>query len=63
MNCKVGYYNDLKGQAGCKKCGPSSTSEEGATTCSCIGKNRRFIKSIGACLCETGYKPKDGKTD
>eukprot|EP00347_Sterkiella_histriomuscorum_P024400 403331247 len=63
LGCKAGYYNDQKGQAGCKKCGPSSKSLESSQTCSCIGKNRRFVKSIGACLCETGYKPKDGKAD
>jgi hypothetical protein len=30
-------------------------------TCSCIGKYRDFVKSLGACLCTKGYKPKDGK--
>ncbi|CDW71824.1 gcc2 and gcc3 domain-containing protein [Stylonychia lemnae] len=63
LPCKAGYYNDIIGQSGCKQCGPSSSSAEGSSTCSCIGKNRRFAKSIGACLCESGFKPKDGKSD
>lgn len=61
--CIEGYYNDLIGQAGCKKCGPSSTSTPGSLTCTCIGRNRIFVKSIGSCLCENGYKPKDGMSD
>ena len=61
--CVDGYYNDLMGQAGCKKCGPTSYSTEGALTCNCNGVNRRFVKSIGSCLCENGYKPKDGMKD
>ncbi len=61
--CVGGYYNDLIGQAGCKKCGPTSFSTEGALTCYCNGANRKFVKSIGSCLCENGYKPKDGMKD
>jgi len=61
--CVEGYYNDLIGQAGCKKCGPTSYSSEGALMCDCTGKNRRFVKSIGSCLCENGFKPKDGMSD
>ena len=59
LKCKNGYYNDVPGQAGCKKCGPTSTSFGGATTCVCNGANRDFIKTGGQCLCATGYKPKD----
>jgi hypothetical protein len=59
--CKVGWYNDNQGAAGCRKCGPTSTSSGGAVTCECIGKYRTFIKSLGGCLCEKGFKPKDGK--
>ena len=59
IKCKVGWYQDQLGQPGCKKCGPTSTSFGGATTCQCIGENRQFVKSIGACLCKQGYHPKN----
>mmetsp|Transcript_20977 Transcript_20977/g.32525 ORF Transcript_20977/g.32525 Transcript_20977/m.32525 type:complete len:152 (+) Transcript_20977:442-897(+) len=64
--CKIGFYNPVWGQAGCKKCGPSATTTaEGdpPTTCTCVGKNRRFIKSSGSCLCEAGYRPKNDEPD
>lgn len=35
----------------------------GADTCTCIGKNRKFVQTMGSCLCESGFKPKDGKAD
>jgi hypothetical protein len=58
ISCKVGTYNDLWGQGGCKRCGPTSTSEGYlATTCECVGKYRAFIKSSGSCLCKRGYRP------
>jgi hypothetical protein len=62
VKCKVGAYNDLIGQPGCKRCGPSATTppEGGAVTCECLGERRKFIKSSGSCLCEAGYKPKNG---
>ena len=57
--CKINWYNDLPGQQGCKKCGPTAYSEGGAATCKCYGAHRTYIRSLGACLCEKGYKPKD----
>lgn len=62
LPCQVGRYNDLPGQPGCKACGPSATTSAagGARTCTCRGAHRRFIKSTGSCLCEAGYKPKNG---
>ena len=45
--------------AGCKQCGPTSTADGYATTCKCVGKNREFVKSLGSCLCERGYKTKN----
>jgi hypothetical protein len=59
IKCKVGFYGDEPGQAGCKKCGPTSTSEGGSLTCTCSGFGRNFIKSMGACFCKKGYKPKN----
>jgi hypothetical protein len=60
LPCKLGWYSDVPGQSGCKKCGPTSTTYEGgSTTCTCTGENRTFIKSIGACLCKSGYIPKN----
>lgn len=64
LPCKLGYYNDLPGQGGCKKCGPtSSTFFGGALTCQCNGANRDFIKSTGSCLCSIGYQPKNNGTN
>jgi hypothetical protein len=62
LRCKVGWYNSLEGQEGCRACGPSATTsaDGGATTCTCLGKFRTFIKSTGSCLCQAGYKPKNG---
>lgn len=57
----MNFYNDMPGQAGCKQCGPTSQSFGYATTCECLGANRAFIKSLGACLCKQGYKPKNDK--
>lgn len=59
LPCKLDYYNDLIGQGGCKKCGPTSTAYGGALTCQCNGANRDFIKSTGSCLCSIGYRPTD----
>jgi hypothetical protein len=63
--CKQGTYNDAFGQPGCKKCGPTSTSSptisNWAVTCECAAKNRKFVKSIGSCLCKRGFRPKDNK--
>lgn len=62
--CKKNTYNDLFGQAGCNKCGPSAFSAPNrysnwATTCTCVGRFRRFVKSSGSCLCGRGYQPKN----
>lgn len=63
IKCMTSYYNDVPGQTGCKKCGPTSTSFGGATTCECIGQFRTFVKSLGSCLCEAGYRPKNNMPD
>lgn len=59
IKCKVGYYQDEPGQQGCKRCGPTSSSEGGTTSCGCVGYGRNFAKSIGACLCTKGFKAKN----
>lgn len=63
LPCKIDTYNDLLGMNGCKQCGPTSQSQGGAIICDCIGANRQFVKSTGACLCSAGYKPKNNRTD
>lgn len=55
IQCLSGYYGDQLGQSGCKKCGPSSVSDPGSQTCTCIGANRVFVKSTGSCLCKNGF--------
>jgi len=44
-------------------CGPTSNAALKSTTCQCIGNNRRFLKTIGACLCAVGFKRLDGRPD
>lgn len=60
IKCKLNYYQDEPGQQGCKRCGSTANSDGGATTCGCIGLGRNYVKSIGACLCTKGYRPKNG---
>ena len=59
IKCKINFYQDEPGQKGCKKCGPTATSNGGATGCQCLGLGRNFRKSIGACTCGQGFKPKN----
>ncbi len=55
ISCPVNTFNDKTGQATCRKCGPSATSEVGNTTCTCIGSYREFFKSDTSCRCISGY--------
>lgn len=59
LPCKLNTYNDEWGKPGCKRCGPTSSADGFATTCKCVGKNRKFVKSMGACLCERGFQTKN----
>lgn len=53
--CEAGMYNDLEGQGGCYKCGPSADSTLGSTTCSCKGLNRAYMKRDATCRCQPGF--------
>ncbi|KAL7831753.1 hypothetical protein AOLI_G00293010 [Acnodon oligacanthus] len=55
QQCPPGTFNHLNAQRACFPCGSSSTSDRGASSCVCIGKNRVFQHSDGSCLCKTGY--------
>lgn len=54
--CPVGSYQYLEGQNSCFHCSSSSTSLEGSTECTCIGKNRGFQPGDGFCICIPGYE-------
>ncbi|KAL8449158.1 hypothetical protein Emed_003309 [Eimeria media] len=54
--CEPDTYSDSAGQSGCYACGPTSTAEAGATTCSCLGRHRWFQGIQGSCVCEGGYE-------
>ncbi|KAL8441974.1 hypothetical protein Emag_006751 [Eimeria magna] len=54
--CESDTYSDSPGQSGCYACGPTSTAEAGATTCSCLGRHRWFQGIQGSCVCEGGYE-------
>ncbi|XP_066500606.1 zonadhesin [Hoplias malabaricus] len=55
QQCAAGTFNHLSAQRACFPCGSSSTSDRGATSCVCLGKNRVFQHSDGSCLCKTSY--------
>ncbi|XP_063274104.1 uncharacterized protein LOC134561220 [Prinia subflava] len=63
--CPAGTFNHLPGQAACFPCGSSSSSQPGATSCTCHGLNRAFQQSDGSCICQAGYVYYDerGKKD
>ncbi|XP_058655214.1 SCO-spondin isoform X4 [Onychostoma macrolepis] len=53
--CPPGTFNHLHAQRACLPCGSSSTSDAGASSCTCLGKNRAFQYSDGSCLCKSGF--------
>ncbi|KAL8271281.1 hypothetical protein Esti_004796 [Eimeria stiedai] len=54
--CEPDTYSDSAGQSGCYACGPTSSAEAGAKTCSCLGRHRWFQGIQGSCVCEGGYE-------
>ncbi|KAM9114113.1 uncharacterized protein ACDP82_019707 [Pangshura tecta] len=55
LACPAGSFNHLYAQTGCFPCGSSSSSQPGASSCSCHGLNRAFQESDGSCICQAGY--------
>lgn len=55
LPCPVSTYNDQSGQSYCRQCGSSANATIGSAKCTCIGKNRAFQVSDGACVCKYGY--------
>ncbi|KAJ7990481.1 hypothetical protein DPEC_G00300770 [Dallia pectoralis] len=53
--CPPGTFNHLAGQRACFPCGSSASAPQGASSCTCVGKNRAFQVSDGSCLCRTGF--------
>lgn len=53
--CPAGTFNHLPAQAACFPCGSSSSSQPGATSCTCRGLNRAFQQSDASCICQAGY--------
>ncbi|XP_031412728.1 zonadhesin-like isoform X3 [Meleagris gallopavo] len=53
--CPAGTFNHLPAQAACFPCGSSSSSQPGATSCTCHGLNRAFQHSDASCICQAGY--------
>ena len=53
--CPENTYNNILGQTKCFPCGSVAVSEPGQALCSCLGDNRAFQPSDGACICDTGY--------
>ena len=69
--CPVDTYTNLGNQTACHPCGSSSFAEGGKAECTCLGQNRYFQVSDGACHCLSGYvfystadkKMEDGNSD
>ncbi|XP_027743859.1 uncharacterized protein LOC114059519 [Empidonax traillii] len=63
--CPAGTFNHLPAQPACFPCGSSSSSQPGATSCTCHGLNRAFQQSDASCICQAGYVYYDerGKKD
>ena len=55
LPCPVDTFNNQRGQKACRPCGSSALAPIGSPKCGCIGKNRAFQVSDGACVCKTGY--------
>ncbi|XP_026719422.1 zonadhesin-like [Athene cunicularia] len=53
--CPAGSFSHLPAQAACFPCGSSSSSQPGATSCTCRGLNRAFQHSDASCICQAGY--------
>ncbi|KAL0973027.1 hypothetical protein UPYG_G00197910 [Umbra pygmaea] len=53
--CPTDTFNHLAAQRACFPCGSSATAPQGASSCTCVGKNRAFQVSDGSCLCRTGF--------
>ena len=56
QECPENTYAHLEGQAACRRCGTASLSLPGASQCQCLGTNRIFQYSDGACICRPGYE-------
>ncbi|XP_026193218.1 uncharacterized protein LOC113147307 [Cyclospora cayetanensis] len=56
LKCPVGSYTDKMGQGSCTACGGSSFTEVGDFECKCLGANRVYQPSTGACICKNGYE-------
>ena len=54
--CKGNTFSPSEGQGACLPCGDSATSDPGASTCICKGKNRAFLISDFSCRCKPGYE-------
>ena len=55
--CDINTYSYLTAQRGCLPCSGSARAELGSEQCTCIGENRVFQFSTGACLCRPNYEP------
>lgn len=53
--CPAGTYSDTEAATHCKPCGSSSYSTGNSSICTCLGKYRSFQKSVGSCVCLSGY--------
>ena len=58
--CPAGSYGNEVAATSCRQCIGTSTSDVGATTCRCVGLNRKYLADTGQCVCKTGYTAVDG---
>lgn len=55
LPCPSNTYSDAYGSSGCNPCGPYAQSILGNTTCTCLGLNRKYLKTDGTCRCAPQY--------
>ncbi|KAL8427177.1 hypothetical protein Efla_006804 [Eimeria flavescens] len=56
QECPLGSYTDKMGQSRCILCGGSTFTEVGFFECKCLGANRVYEPSSGACVCQRGHE-------
>ena len=54
--CPNDTYGDSIGKSQCVMCGSNAISNEGSTTCTCLGQNRTYQKYDGSCFCIPTYQ-------
>jgi hypothetical protein len=55
-SCPAQSYSSELATTVCQQCGDTSSSAAAATSCSCIGSNRKFLADLRQCICIDRYE-------